>query len=241
MSFAETVAKYGTRGLFKRWLWFLAKNKPDQVHRALMKQIPHLNLDAIPTHTINEFEDCAYLFSINTTNRGILRMDFDEAGHLFRTVRSLTAPRIFEIGRLQGGSTLLLASASDANAKIVTVDIEPWDDAMLSQALKRIGCEQKVEILTCDANTLPDPEKPYDIIFVDGDHRYDGVKKDFEKWFPHLATGGHMIFHDAAKSREFATGNSDVMRLVGEVTTSHRDILERLPDVGSLAHFVRLG
>lgn len=240
MSFSDSIAKLGTRGIFKKWLWFLARKRPDQIHRALMLRIPRLDLDIVPKQTIEGFEDCTFLFSVNTTNRGILRMDFDEAAHLFKIVRAINSPRIFEIGRLQGGSTLLLAVAAGNGGKIVSVDIEPWDDVTLMNALQMLDCAERVEILTCDANTLPDPPKPYDVIFVDGDHRYDGVRKDFEKWFPHLAPGGHMIFHDASKSRRFATGNADVMRLVDEITHSHSSWLKRLPDVGSLAHFVRV-
>ncbi|MDV7398787.1 class I SAM-dependent methyltransferase, partial [Arthrospira platensis SPKY1] len=35
---------------------------------------------------------------------------------------------------------------------------------------------------------------PY--IFVDGDHSYEGVKKDIINYYPLLASGGLMIFHD---------------------------------------------
>ena len=35
-----------------------------------------------------------------------------------------------------------------------------------------------------------------DILFVDGDHTYDGVKGDIESWLPHVKRGGYIIFHD---------------------------------------------
>jgi len=35
-----------------------------------------------------------------------------------------------------------------------------------------------------------------DVIFVDDDHSYRGVKLDFENWFPKLKCGGYMLFHD---------------------------------------------
>lgn len=37
---------------------------------------------------------------------------------------------------------------------------------------------------------------PYDWIFVDGDHSYEGVKQDFENYAPMLSYRGVMVFHD---------------------------------------------
>ena len=35
-----------------------------------------------------------------------------------------------------------------------------------------------------------------DILFIDGDHTYVGVKRDFELWSPLVRPGGHIVFHD---------------------------------------------
>lgn len=34
-------------------------------------------------------------------------------------------------------------------------------------------------------------------LFIDADHSYDGVKKDFEVWFPILKSGAFILFHDS--------------------------------------------
>ena len=36
----------------------------------------------------------------------------------------------------------------------------------------------------------------YDLIFIDGDHSYDGVKRDFDLYKTLLSPRGHIIFHD---------------------------------------------
>lgn len=35
-----------------------------------------------------------------------------------------------------------------------------------------------------------------DYLFIDGDHSYEGVKKDFELYSPLVRAGGVIVFHD---------------------------------------------
>lgn len=37
---------------------------------------------------------------------------------------------------------------------------------------------------------------PIDFLFIDGDHTYDGVKRDFELYLPLVAKGGMVALHD---------------------------------------------
>jgi predicted O-methyltransferase YrrM len=47
---------------------------------------------------------------------------------------------------------------------------------------------------------------PVDLVFVDGDHLEPGVLLDWELWHPHVAAGGHVLFHDARLGREGGRG-----------------------------------
>ena len=38
--------------------------------------------------------------------------------------------------------------------------------------------------------------KKVDVIFIDGDHSYEGCKADIDNWYPQMADGGVMCFHD---------------------------------------------
>lgn len=35
-----------------------------------------------------------------------------------------------------------------------------------------------------------------DVIFIDGDHTYEGCKADIEAWYPYMKEDGVMMFHD---------------------------------------------
>jgi len=37
---------------------------------------------------------------------------------------------------------------------------------------------------------------PIDVLFIDGDHSYEGVVRDVEAWVPHVKPGGLVMFHD---------------------------------------------
>jgi protein-L-isoaspartate O-methyltransferase len=39
-------------------------------------------------------------------------------------------------------------------------------------------------------------DETVDMVFIDADHSYEGVKKDFEAWFPKIKHGGKIAFHD---------------------------------------------
>lgn len=46
-----------------------------------------------------------------------------------------------------------------------------------------------------------DWDKDIDILFIDGDHTYAGVKADYEKYEPYVVKGGLIILHDITNRR----------------------------------------
>lgn len=39
--------------------------------------------------------------------------------------------------------------------------------------------------------------QPVNVLFIDGDHSYEGCKADIDHWYPQMAKNGVMLFHDA--------------------------------------------
>ena len=189
---------------------------------------------------VRGFEDCFWLFSSNPLNHGLARLEFDEAAYLFRLVRSLGEPLAAEIGRFRGGTTFLLAAAG---AHVVSVDNDLSRQRTysleLAAALSRHGLRERVEIVIADSRSYPVDLGPFELVFVDGDHSYAGVQADFEHWWPALADGGHLVFHDAAfaKTDSRLRTCEGVVRFVAELDA--RDVAERRAAPGTLAHFVK--
>ena len=53
------------------------------------------------------------------------------------------------------------------------------------------------------------PKDGIDFLFIDGDHRYDGVKMDFEMYSPLLRPGGLVRFHDICTNAKDKTCGVD--------------------------------
>lgn len=59
-----------------------------------------------------------------------------------------------------------------------------------------------------------------DLLFIDADHSYEGVKHDFLSYSPLVRPGGIVAFHDIAEHRQESGG--DVPRFWNEVKMLHR-------------------
>ena len=57
--------------------------------------------------------------------------------------------------------------------------------------------------------------------FIDGDHRYEQAKKDFENCDAFLAPGGYILFDDSSK-QAINPGNNEVYRIVNEALGTGR-------------------
>jgi predicted O-methyltransferase YrrM len=204
------------------------------------------NVRAWP-ESLTDFEDLAFLFTTNELNHGVASLSFDEAAHLFRLARSLGRATIVEIGRFKGGSTLVFATAKHPQATLWSFDlagerapgIDGEDvDAEITATLARFDRDGGVHLVRADSRSAAHPDGGCDLLFVDGDHSYEGVRADYEHWRDAVRPGGHLLFHDAAQPERYAAVSPGVTRAVEEIERSG-DRFMREPGAGSIAHFRR--
>jgi predicted O-methyltransferase YrrM len=198
--------------------------------------------------SLDGFEDLAFLFSSNQLSHGIASLQLDEAALLYGLARRVPiGAAVTEIGRFKGGTTLMLASALPDGAELWSYDLHvairtdlsgPQLDAELRAALDRYGLSERVHLFVGDSRTAEPPPRASSLVFVDGDHTYEGARADFERWRGLVAPGGHVLFHDAVDAGGYGNHYPGIERLVGEIDRDDAEF-ERRPDAGSIAHFTR--
>jgi predicted O-methyltransferase YrrM len=157
----------------------------------------------------------------------------DEIVPALERIERLRPQRVCEIGTAAGGTLYLLTRVSAPDALVVSIDlgISPHTRA-LRERLARSG--QRVVSLAGDSHSeetavrlerLLDGQ-PLDTLFIDGDHSYDGVRADFERYGRLVRTGGIIALHDI--NEDFRTKYGiETPSISGEVPRFWRELKER--------------
>lgn len=121
---------------------------------------------------------------------------------------------IVEIGTASGGTLLLLSRVAAAHATLVSIDLpggefgggyRRWRIPLYkSFALPR----QTIRLIRGDSHRAETVAKlkailngrAIDFLFIDGDHSYEGVEKDFSIYRSFMASSGMIALHDIAET-----------------------------------------
>lgn len=195
---------------------------------------------------VQGFEDLDFLFTSSQLNHGVASLRFDEAALLYRLARHAGRATLAEIGRFKGGSTVVMASAMAPGSNLWSYDLHiplrpglPGAalDRDLSDALERLGVSEGVHLVIGDSRTVEMPTADLDVLFIDGDHSYEGARADFLRWGPRVRPGGHLLFHDAVDTGGYGNVYPGVQQAVAEVALDGGFVPAR--GAGTIAHFER--
>jgi predicted O-methyltransferase YrrM len=141
---------------------------------------------------------------------------------------------VLEIGTESGGTLFLLARAAEPDAIIATIDIGRPERAVLYRAFARD--QQRVEMIHADSHDPSTPDRvrrlfgdqPLDLLFIDGDHSYEGVRRDFELYSPLVGKGGMVALHDIVPGPPVLVG--EVPRFWRELQSTYATSQELVED-----------
>lgn len=170
-------------------------------------------------------------------NRLKPNQDRGELTTLASRVRDIKPEVIVELGTRGGGTLFTWSQVCDSVRLLVSIDLPggihgggyPEQRAKLYRQFVANRPQCRLELLRMDSQTEETVSylkgllagRPIDFLFIDADHRYEGVKRDFELYSPLVRKGGLIAFHDIKPNVQDA--NTQVDRFWDElVARGHR-------------------
>ncbi|MFC1514287.1 class I SAM-dependent methyltransferase [Candidatus Omnitrophota bacterium] len=161
----------------------------------------------------------------------------EEIAKLVRLLDETKPKYVLEIGTGRSGGTLFLFSRVAAcDATLVSVDFpggkfgDSYPKRKVSFFKSFAQGQQKIHMIRADSHSPATLEKvkkifgpnKLDFLFIDGDHTYEGVKRDFELYSGLVREGGIIGLHDIVRHPP-ETG-CDVYRFWNEIEPKYESI-----------------
>jgi hypothetical protein len=158
-------------------------------------------------------------------------ISFDEAVLLYKLARSARSGCIVEIGSYRGRSTIFLGRGSIDGMNVPVFAVDPHasftgilggifgcqDRSEFYRTMLANGCSGIVSLINLSSELFSEQwTNPVSLLWIDGDHSYDGVRRDFFCWEPHLLTDAAIAFDDALDP------DLGPFQLIQELTTSQK-------------------
>lgn len=158
-----------------------------------------------------------------------------------RTIIQSPPKAFLEIGTRNGGTFFVLCRLADPSAVAISLDLPGGrfggGYTIFQVPILRHMRQSHQTVHLVRSNSHLDPtlqriskvlgDRRLDLLFIDGDHTYEGVKRDFEMYSPLVKTGGIIAFHDIVQVSE---PGCEVDRFWNEIKLKykHREIIEDL-------------
>jgi len=145
--------------------------------------------------------------------QAIAGMISDSEGRYLYMLAKRCGGNIVEIGSWEGMSTVYLALGSKAGGGGRVFAIDPHGgtsgcheaygvedtEPIFRENIKRAGVDDIATPLVMKSEEAAEgwTKEPISLLWIDGAHDYENVKKDFLLWEPYLKENGVIAFHDA--------------------------------------------
>ena len=177
--------------------------------------------DAYESILGDEFEQLAR----GAIKRGAVQK-VSELADMLEAADTLDLKTVVEVGSARGGTYWALAQIANDDALLVSIDIpagspidirngkdvyghrdrdifheyvRPGQTCKLIDASSQLWSTREHLEMTLGGHQI-------DLLFIDADHRYEGVKRDYELYSPFVRDGGLIFFHDIIRQNDVRSG-----------------------------------
>lgn len=162
---------------------------------------------------------------------------------LITLVRELRPRRVLEIGTASGGTLYVWTRLAGDEATLISLDLpsdgtdEGAERAMLERWRRFARGVQRLHFLRMDSHSHAARQEvlrllegeSLDFLFIDGDHSWEGVRRDVADYTPLVRPGGLVAFHDIHPHPKGWGG--EVPRFWAEIRGQHA-VVELVEDQG---------
>jgi predicted O-methyltransferase YrrM len=155
----------------------------------------------------------------------------EEFVRLLEDARQLNPQTVVEIGTHRGGTLYLWARLARPDATLISIDLpggkfgggySPFRAPIYRRFAEK---NQRLHLVRANSHSKATVEetqrllagRPIDLLFIDGDHTFEGVKKDWEMYSPLVRSEGLVVFHDVAGNYD----DTQVKAFWDTIKTSH--------------------
>lgn len=168
----------------------------------------------------------------------------EEGYLLYELAKEVKDGCIVEIGSYRGRSSVALGRGSIDGNQVPVFAIEPHESFMgmiggqfgpqdrgaYYQAMIESSCFEVVRLINLSSEQVaPNWSEKISLLWIDGDHSYKGVKRDYECWEKHLLPGAIVVFDDSLDAQ------LGPKRLIDELMSEGR--LKKIQVVGKVSQF----
>jgi len=148
---------------------------------------------------------------------------------------------IVELGVFEGASSLMLRKAMAVDGKLWCVDPFPrgrfgisYQYLIANREVNKStnGTVEFIQKLSHEA--VKGWQEPIDLLFIDADHSYQAVRRDWDDWSPYVKAGGIIALHDSRTLKY-----PGVLKLVKEITADE-GAYRNVEEVATLTVFEKL-
>ena len=176
------------------------------------------------------------------------RSEIVQAAEFFK---NMNVRNFMEIGTDQGGTFAIWSKLSE-DGKRISVDmphgtygVNSYDVSVRDKYLKSLGSNVTMihgdshsdEIKNSVSSMLKEGE--LDFLFIDGDHTYEGVKKDYEDYKKYVKDGGWIGFHDIKNTEFHRNANCRVDLLWNELEGEKIEFIDNSSQYGGIG-FIKI-